>query len=333
MKILYASDVHGDLKSLEKFRDYSKDNADVVVCSGDLVGFTLKEKQMGELAALTKVLLKLRESKKIPDSLEVMAEKLLGMDKDDCPKVLSNAAQRYQRLQKLVKAKAKKQYGNIKEIFDSFNTTVFTIPGNWDIKHFCDTPLLQNSLHGKKIPELNGITFGGYGGSYEQMLGILPLDLQIPFNQIQVYEILKKLDPDIAIVHCPPWRILDRGFKEGVIKKEDSSKQEVMVEVHPGSEMIRLYAAEEQPCLLLVGHIHESIGVQDYFKTAVVNPGNLGKYEFNQERNSENFGTFMEILTEDKHPYFKEAKLRNIEDPKKIILNYVLTNKGVKKEK
>lgn len=302
MKILYCADIHGDLESLKKFRDYAKNNADVAVCAGDLISFTLNPKRMTQLDILTKSFLKLRSTNRIQDSLEVMAKKISEMPEEKCPKELKDAAQRYSRLHNLSKGNAKQQYEAIKEIFDSFNVPVYTIPGNWDIKHLGDA-LHKEDLH-DKTDKVNGIIFGGYGGSYENMIGILPLDLEIPFDQKEVYDRLCKLNLEIAVVHCPPWKILDRDHKKNMENK--------------GSAMIRLYLAEETPELLLVGHMHKDIGVKKYMDTIVINPGNLGKYPVNPD----SFGTFMEIFTEDKLPEFKEANLRNISDVNKIILNY-----------
>lgn len=317
MKILYCADIHGDLESLKKFRDYAKSNADVAICAGDLISFTLTEKRMAQLGILTRSFLQLRSANHIQDSLEVMTQKITEMPEEKCPEELRRAAKRYSRLHNLSKGNAKQQYEAIKEIFDSFDLPVYTIPGNWDVKNLGDA-LHKEDLHDKNpsANTLNGITFGGYGGSYESMVGILPLDLEIPFNQKEVYKILCKQNPNIAVVHCPPFEILDRNYKKDMENE--------------GSAMIRLYAAEKQPYLLLVGHMHADIGIENYMvRTVVINPGNLGRYPPGSK--DPHFGTFMEIFTENP-PYFKEANLRNISDQNKIIFSCVNTEKGVKRK-
>lgn len=302
MKILYDADLHGDLELLKIIRDFAKEQKDfdVEISSGDLVGPFFNKGQVQNLDIATQILFNIKAQNQFNNTLEEIAKKLQGMK--ECQDEVRKAAKTYLELNQIAKPDAIRQYEQIKELFDSFEMPVFTLPGNWDLKNINDY-LGRENLHNKCLGEVNNTTFAGYGGSYESMIGILPLDMQLPFSSEQAYNFLSKQDADVALVHVPPYGICDI--------KEDNK--------NIGDLGILAYLFRENPNLVLVGHTHR-MGIQDAErngKTIVINPGNLGRYSiYKGQENPGPFGTFVEINLDEQN-YFKDATFYQITDIKK----------------
>lgn len=134
---------------------------------------------------------------------------------------------------------------------------VFMILGNHDYP-IEEMYAAKNVLHGTSL-KVGAFTIGGIGGSLPVNGGPLELD------ETELLILARNLGPlDLFVAHQPP------------IDTKCDIVYEALGELgakHIGSVAIRKYIEETQPLLALVGHIHESRGVDTIGKTVIVNPG------------------------------------------------------------
>jgi Icc-related predicted phosphoesterase len=296
MKIAYASDMHGDMEFLNIFRDYarSRNDLEVIISSGDLLGQTFNEEEIEALEISENVLFNVRIQNQINRKLYDLAKDIA--QKLDLDEKLRTIAKTYLDLTAKLRQDSGKQYEAIKQVFDSFEKPVLTIPGNWDTVNM-DDYLSKENLHEKHKTEINNVSFAGYGASPELMSGIIPREMELPFSEKQLYGFLKEQDPDIAIIHAPPY-----GFTDGVINKENKK-------VHMGNLGALSYLLDESPNVVLTGHRH-GVEIVKKNNTVIINPGNLGRYNGNAP------GTFAEFEL-DSQNYLTNASFYQIIDPKK----------------
>ncbi len=134
---------------------------------------------------------------------------------------------------------------------------VFIVLGNHDYT-IKDMFAAKNVLHGTSA-QVGGYTIGGLGGSLPANGGPLELD------ETEFLILAGNLGPvDVLIAHQPPINTKCDLAYDGL---SDTGAR------HIGSVAIRKYTEEMQPILALVGHVHESPGVDTIGKTVVVNPG------------------------------------------------------------
>ncbi len=134
---------------------------------------------------------------------------------------------------------------------------VFIVLGNHDhpVK---DVLAAKNVLHGTSL-KVGGYTVGGIGGSLPVNGGPLELD------ETEFITLTKNLGPvDLLIAHQPPINTKCDMMYDGLSD---------LGATHIGSVAIRKYIEETQPLLALVGHIHESPGIDMIGRTVVINPG------------------------------------------------------------
>jgi uncharacterized protein len=134
---------------------------------------------------------------------------------------------------------------------------VFIVLGNHDYQ-IKEMFAAKNVLHGTSL-KVGSYIIGGIGGSLPVNGGPLELD------ETEFLILGKGLGPvDILIAHQPPINTKCDLVYDGL--------SELGV-THIGSVAIRKYIEEAQPLLALVGHIHESPGIDTIGRTTVVNPG------------------------------------------------------------
>jgi len=134
---------------------------------------------------------------------------------------------------------------------------ILAVHGNCDGR---DVPELLDelgiNLHDRRR-ELNGVGFVGIGGS-----NVTPFRTIWELTEDEIREILlRNYRPgDVILSHVPP---------------RDTKVDRVRLGLHVGSGALREFIEENQPPLVVTGHIHEARGVDEVGETVIVNPGPL----------------------------------------------------------
>lgn len=134
---------------------------------------------------------------------------------------------------------------------------ILAVHGNCDGR---DMPELLEELgigiHNKRR-ELNGIGFVGIGGS-----NITPFNTVWELTEDEIREILERnyRPGDVIVSHAPP---------------KDTKADRVHSGLHVGSSALREFIEDNQPPLVITGHIHEGRSVDRVGETVIVNPGPL----------------------------------------------------------
>lgn len=153
----------------------------------------------------------------------------------------------------------KEAASHILKEFISFGKPFYAVMGNCDGKEVLD--LLEElgvGIHNKRV-EFNGIGIVGIGGS-----NITPFSTIWEFSEDEIWEILIRnyQDGDIVLSHVPP---------------KNTKVDKTFVGTHAGSKALRRFIEEYQPPLIICGHIHEAIGIDEIGRTIIVNPGPLSR--------------------------------------------------------
>lgn len=264
MRILYATDVHGDRQNLKSLLQHSP--ADLCIIAGDLVRGPFRSSRSSfrfeELKRFFDFL-KCRFGAETPT--RVFAESRLCAR--DAPAEEKKKAREYLRLYLLAHKTLMVEMEAFEDLFRSFpEKKIFVLPGNYDMD-LKQTALAGRDLH-KRVVEIAGIRIAGYGGAEVRNL-MAPEGLVVAFREVrrggrlesEPRDFLLQARPDIAVVHTPPFAYFDRLRNYGAM----------------GSPGIREYLDTEAPAMLLCGHFHENWGVLVKGRTVLVNPSNLGR--------------------------------------------------------
>ncbi|WP_058946258.1 YfcE family phosphodiesterase [Thermococcus sp. 2319x1] len=148
---------------------------------------------------------------------------------------------------------------NVLKEFITFGKPLYAVMGNCDGKDVLELlEELHISLHNKRV-EVNGVGIIGIGGS-----NITPFSTIWEFSEEEIWEILTKnyQGGDMVLSHVPP---------------KNTKVDKTFVGTHAGSKSLRKFIEEKQPPLVICGHIHEAIGIDEIGETIIVNPGPLSK--------------------------------------------------------
>lgn len=296
MRILFATDVHGDLKCLKAMLESTP--AELCIIAGDLVrGPFPSSRQFFRFDELQRTFnfLKCRQRSEI-QTKRFVENTLLAPD--------SSAEQRkkareYLHLYRVAHKNLIEQMAEFESLFASFpDRRILVLPGNYDID-LKDTALRDRDLH-KTVFTVDGIRIAGYGGAAVRNPGV-PEELVVPFREFpsggalhsEPRDFLCEAQPDIAVVHTPPFGYFDKLRDYGPM----------------GSLGIREYLDRFQPRLLLCGHFHENWGVMRNGETFLVNPANLGRLP--DLLGVKRGGYFFEFILED--GVFRVGTLRQVD--------------------
>ena len=204
-KYLVCSDIHDDIEALEKFADFSQvEEADRILVLGD---FSLRPYTADDLEQLIKI----------------------------------------EDTQSFIRVKRKHTQNMLNEMKNILKKTEIpysVIPGNYDSNHDIEAVFNNNNLH-KKTTTFGEAEVFGYGGADafpSHILLLCQLDEITPFDNQELYNLLKKEMPDIILTHNPPHQFCDNMF-DGQNKGTPATTKHIM---------------EFAPRLVLSGHIHEA---------------------------------------------------------------------------
>lgn len=259
VRIVYVTDLHGAIDRLELLLELTK--ASIYIIAGDLLYnpfadirdmqlFDEVQRQVRTWYPQDGIALPLKLRADL-DNLDAARRAVAITYLKLAEKAHKSMLRKYRALERLTVLKPR--------------TPVYFLPGNYDLD-LSETALASLNLHRRVVRTPAG-KIGGYGGAPVFTPGI-PQHLAVRYHEqrqgpgarSEPYEVLKALDPDIAVTHMPPLGILDgsprRAFGSwGVFDFLDESQ--------------RLKA-------LLVGHVHDAWGVKLWGNAWVINPGNFG---------------------------------------------------------
>jgi Icc-related predicted phosphoesterase len=134
------------------------------------------------------------------------------------------------------------------KFIDKLKGKVLAVPGNMDPKGVLDILEAKGvSIH-RKVVEIDGITFFGFGGSSPT-----PFNTPFEFDDEEIDKSISGFKADIAIFHDTPY-----GFFDWVGGKS------------VGSMAIRRWVESVKPKLVFCAHIHEHEGVAKINDTLIV---------------------------------------------------------------
>ncbi|WP_461865473.1 metallophosphoesterase [Thermococcus sp.] len=139
----------------------------------------------------------------------------------------------------------------------SLQKPIFAVFGNCDGR---DVPEFLREkgvlIHDRRV-EFNGVGIIGVGGSNRTPFGTI-----WEFGEDEIRSVLEKnyRDGDIILSHMPPYK---------------TKADRVHFGMHVGSRALRAFIEDEQPPLVICGHIHEARSVDNVGKTIIINPGPL----------------------------------------------------------
>ncbi len=146
---------------------------------------------------------------------------------------------------------------NVLEPLLALNVPLIAVHGNCDGR---DVPGLLKELgisaHNRRV-EINGLGIVGIGGS-----NLTPFNTIWELGEEGIRGILNRnyRPNDVILSHVPP---------------KDTKADRVHSGLHVGSPALREFIEENQPPLVVTGHIHEARSTDGVGETVIVNPGPL----------------------------------------------------------
>ncbi len=348
MRIAYATDLHGDLSTLEtlcQFLNSMAESVDFFLIGGDLIGPGAgiykdekgqlkfdKEKAKNYREFLEKLYQEKEKSKDAP--LEKIAENL-------------GKSEKYKEWVEDCKISLQAQYETIDQILDKYGFGLgngkvphYAIPGNYDYLVLIEEELTKEHILHKKSVEYPNVKIFGYGGA-DVVPVHLPPELTLSIGENILNEIRKEIvisvEKEKPVIKEFSIKEIVSDIYEFLSKQQlDDDKLNIILTHMPpygvldlvekenkkfnvGSIGLGAYlsdVAKRHTVLNLVGHAHKAIGTQKMKENVYVfNPGNLGR------DGSEAFGFFGIIYTNKKD--LERIEFYQILDPNKKTINHI----------
>jgi Icc-related predicted phosphoesterase len=160
-------------------------------------------------------------------------------------------------------------YGSISETHNILfqlsieSIPIFFVPGNLDPSELRNQANIHHArnLHGKGVT-FNEYNFIGIGGSVYTPFNTR---FELSENEIQTllyttYDQLPTKSKHIIVSHNPPY---------------NTQLDKTSMGDHVGSKALIEFIVETQPLLILCGHIHEALGIDQVNNSIIINPGPL----------------------------------------------------------
>jgi len=349
MKIAYATDLHGDIPTLEtlcQFLNSMPEGIDLFLIGGDLIGpgaGPYKDEQSKQLKFNKE---KAENYKKFLEEIYKEKEKSGNASLETVAKNLGKFEE-YKEWIEDCKNGLQAQYETIDEILDKYGfgfnnggVPHYIIPGNYDNLNLMEEEFMKEHTLHKKFIEYPNVKLFGFGGA-----DVIPMHLPPELTLSIEENIFNETHKEIAIgVEKEKPVIKEFSVKEIVsdiykfLSKQQLSDDKpniILTHMPPygvldlvkvknkkfnaGSIGLCAYlsnVAKRYTVLNLVGHVHKAIGTQKMKENVYVfNPGNLGR------DGSEAFGFFGIIYTNKKD--LERVELYQIFDPNKKTINHI----------
>ncbi|MDI6738528.1 MAG: metallophosphoesterase [Nanoarchaeota archaeon] len=325
MKLLIASDIHigREKENIDYARAFARyaesSNPDLIIIAGDIAEYTYdNERQIKEYVMDAQKMLAITESelnrRRKHKNIEltpyetvcasaIVAEEVL---RKPFPEDWKETARNL--LASITEAEwvMNNYYAVFEHMFRDVKGKMLAVPGNHDIS-LDDTVLKEINIHRRAV-EKQGFKVYGYGGAAfrngSPIFSRIPSEITSPFNEYveqkaneatgilegrlvsEPKALLEKEQPDIAVLHTPPFGVLDMPIH---LKDEKMPGEQK----HLGSPGLAEYAKSGKTKLIVCGHVHSSPGIirvpsENSELVAVINTGCLGKTEAEG-------GTFVEV--------------------------------------
>ncbi len=152
----------------------------------------------------------------------------------------------------------------------SKHENIFSVLGNCDNEDFLEEMESQDVNVEKTLVFLDGIAISGAGGGtkftgkteFERSEEEILSDFDIVKNSVEQTGDKSLWNNLILISHNPP-----------KAQKVDAVNENL----HAGSQMFTDFINENKPLVVICGHIHEGIGIENIGETLVINPGSVGE--------------------------------------------------------
>ncbi|MDD5181609.1 MAG: metallophosphoesterase [Candidatus Nanoarchaeia archaeon] len=307
MKIIYATDIHGDYNALRFVAAHAKKTKpDLMIVSGDILDTAFPEPDEHKKYYDSFVTLhKHRTDNKIQKGLEEIANEIIADKSSD--KKLKSAASDYADSIEPAKKGMLSQYMIVKKILSETGVPHAVLPGNYD-GFGLEELFKEDNLH-KKSKKIKNVKISGYGSSNYIASFAIPEHLITDYYEFdedgkvksEPYSFFSKEKPQIAVIHNPP-----RGVLDSITKGENKTEKDNTGE-HVGDPELAKYILEKKPKIVLSGHIHGDYGIMSSKDTYFLNPGRLG-------RGKGATGCFYEIEVDDETGELKNIVVNQIAD-------------------
>lgn len=180
---------------------------------------------------------------------------------------------------KIAETSMKTQYREIEKIIE--DTECLVLPGNYDGR--CLEEIMPERKIHKEIKTIKDIKIAGYG-SAKEIPPWIPKELIEEFRGIVVID--KESEEDEPIY---------QGSEAGWFMIQEDPDIVLLHQIPQNDEGLQMYIMNDQPYILLTGHIHEAIRIGKLSEnTHLIMPGKLGKAPAETPQ-LEELKTFVEI--------------------------------------
>lgn len=265
MRIIYATDIHGDFEKVKTLL-YTT-TADVYILAGDLIDIPFYSMDSSiryhELQSYFNGLR--RKMGKEDVLIEDFVDNLL--ENPDVDDETQETGTRFQQYTIRARRVMQQKYKVLKNIINTRHKPhILCIPGNYDMD-LKFTSMHDNDLHLHRV-QLDGLKLSGYGGAAVWTAGI-PERYIVKYQagigedetNNEMYRFFRAVKPDIIVAHQPAYGIHDTVPPGGPV----------------GSPSLRTFCEDNDVLLCLTGHAHDAWGVRRSDNTLYLNPSNFGK--------------------------------------------------------
>ncbi len=264
MKIIYATDIHGDFEKVTTLLCDTR--ADVYLIAGDLIDIPFYSMETSIRYHILQTYF--HGIRHRMGAVHVLIEDFVDelLENPDTPEELQAWGTLFQQMTIRARRVMQQKYKVLKNIITmKQKAQVFCLPGNYDMD-LRYTSLHDHDLHLKSC-ELDGMSFGGYGGAEVWTAGIperyiVKYRAGMGSNETdnEMYRFFSASRPQIIAAHQPAFGIHDKALYGGPC----------------GSPTLRTYCDSHEVLLCLTGHAHDAWGVQARGGTLYLNPSNFG---------------------------------------------------------